>query len=332
MDQIMLLTVVLLIVVFLASLWFTSFIAKAFGAKRPGMLWVFLVFLALIVVQVAMGLTPLMQHPFIALLLLIIIASFIYSKILEMNLLSGFLTMLVSSIVSGILTVAVVLIAGISLPGMQGLVMTAQSIEGEVSLERAAVAAEAVCQCETNKKCLTTKSREFGQIMGMLAMSELSPSEEMTLQRYTQRGFECTLKPGSYNAAKAVIKQKPKYEVKPVFNDKEPESTDKVPADKVLTAITQATTDRNNAATSESIKTEAEEKPAPVPAYQTVSTNDVKKHIGKPVRVLRRNGDQMEGKIMSVKAGKLMVEQRRYGGTFSFPVKLKDVSSLEVYF
>ena len=328
----MLLAVALLIIVFLASLWFTSFIAKAFGAKRPGMGWVLLVFLALIVVQAVMGLTPLVQHPFIALLLLIIIASFIYSKILEMKLLSGFLTMLVSSIVSGILTIAVVLIAGISLPGMQGLVMATQKIEGEVSLERAATAAEAVCQCETNKKCLTTKSREFGQIMGMLAMSELSASEEMTLQRYTQRGFECTLKPGPYDVAKAVIKQKPKYEVKPIFNDKEPESTDQASADKVLTAITQAVADKSNAATTEDIKTEAEEKPAPIPAYQTVSINDVKKHIGRPVRVSRRNGEQMEGKIMSVSAGKLMVEQRRYGGTFSFPVKLKDVSNLEVYF
>lgn len=329
----MLLAIALLIVVFLASLWFTSFIAKAFGAERPGMVWVFLVFLVLVAAQVVMGLTPLMQHPFIALLLLIIIASFIYSKILKMKLLSGFLTMLVSSIVSGILTIAVVLIAGVSLPGVQGLVMATQNIEGEVSLEMAAVAAEAVCQCETNKKCLTAKSREFGQIMAVVAMSELSASNEMMLQRYTQRGFECTLKPGPYDVAKAVIKQKPKYEANLVFKDKEPEATDRVSADKVLTAITQeAATNKSNVATTDSIKIKVENVFALKPAYQTVLISDVKKHIGKPVRVSRRNGEQMEGKIMSVKAGKLMVEQRRYGGTFSFPVKLKEVSSLEVYF
>lgn len=329
----MLLGAALLIVVFLVSLWFTSFIAKAFGAERPGMGWVLLVFLALVVVQVVMGLTPLIQHPFISLLLLIVIASFIYSKILEMKLLSGFLTMLVSSIISGILMVAVVLIAGISVPGIQGLAMGTQNIQGEVSLERAAAVAEAVCQCETDKKCLTIKSREFGRIMGTLAMSELSPSDEMTLQRYTQRGFECTLKPGPYNVAKAVIKLKQKYKVKPVFNDKEIKPAEQTPIDAVLAAITQEpVADKSSAVTVENTKVNAGEEPALKQKYQKISFNELSKHIGKPIRVSRKNGGEMEGKITSVKAGKLVVEQRRYGGTFSFPVKLKEVSNLEVYF
>jgi|GEM_PF-6120945 len=324
----MLLSVVLLIVVFLVSLWFTSFIAKALGAQRPGMGWVLLVFLALMVVQVVFGLTPLVQHPVIALLLLVLISSFIYSKILEMKLLNGFITMLVSSIVSGILTVAVVLIVGINLPGMQGLVMKPANIDVEVTLESAAIAAEAVCECETDKKCLRSKSDEFGQVIGLLAMNDLSASDEMTLQRYTQRGFECTLKPGPYDVAKAVIRQKARRKVKPVFEDEVLVSTEQPSAEEVIAAIRR-----------EPVKTETRDKKAetdeviPVqPAYQTVSVKDVKKHIGQPVRLLRKSGVQLEGTIIAAKHGKLMVEQRRFGGTFSYPVKLKEIKSLEVYF
>ncbi len=334
----MLLVTALLIVVFLVSLWFTGFIAKALGARRPGLVWVFLVFLAIVVIQVVMGLTPLAQHPLLALLVLVVVASLVYAKILDMKLLNGFVTMLVSSIVSGILAVAVVLIAGISFPGLQGLMSQATPIEGEVTLETAAIAAEAVCQCETDRKCLADKSRYFGRVMGAIAARELSAEDEKSLQRYTQRGFECTLKPGRYDVSKAVVRVKPKYQAKPVVEsaDMDDEPVAQPSADEMLSAIVEKPAipvnvlarDEDTKAQKES----AEEENMSQPSYQAVLLKDAGKYIGKPARVSRKNGGRMEGKITAIRAGKLVVEQRRYGGTFSFPVKLKEIERLEVYF
>ena len=338
----MFLAIVLFIALFVFSLWFTSFIAKALGAERPGMLWVFLVFIAMVVVQLLLGLTPLAQQPIILLPLLILIATVIYAKILDMKLLGGFLTWLVSTVVMVIIALGIGIIAGVSLPAYQDYLQRAKLSEkydfkDGVTLEQVALAAESVCQCETDKQCLGNTSREFGMIMGVFSANDSSTANKAKLQRYTERVLHCTLKPGPYDVAKAVIKQKPKYTARPVFED-EDSTTDEQPVPEVVddsdSEITEVVSNENsNTQTPASIEiTEADNEAASPPAYQAVMLADANKHIGRPARILRKSGEKMEGKITSIGAGKLMIEQRRYRGTFSFPLKFKEIERLEVYF
>jgi len=335
----MFIAIVLFLALFIFSLWFTGFIAKALGAERPGMLWVFLLFVALVVVQILLGLTPLAQHPIILLVLLIVLATVLYAKILDMKLLNGFLTMLVSSVVTTMLLVGIAIVAGVSLPAYQDYVMRAKQVqavnEGEITLDTVAMAAETVCQCETDKQCLGVKSQEFGHLMGMFSAANASPANNAKLQRYTQRVLLCTLKPGPYDVANAVIQQKPKYEAKPVF-----ETDDTVIEEQQLAEVADNhdTEDKEPDSLKDSLpqmeegENTAETETVSEPAYQYVVLADVKKHVGQPVRVLRKSGEKMEGKIISVSAGKIMVEQRRYGGVFSFPLRFKDIEELEVFF
>jgi len=322
-----LLAIVLFIAVFIFSLWFTGFIAKAFNAERPGMLWVFFVFVSITVVQVLAGLTPLVQHPIILLLLLIVVATFIYSKILAVNLLGGFLTMLVSSIVTGIVAVGVAMVVGFSMFDIQDM-MSATDFEGEVTQETVALAAEAVCRCETDQQCLNDKSREFGQMSAHYSMNNPSADQNI-MQKYTERALFCTFKPGPYDSAKAVIKSKPKFQATPVIETGE-NAYATIDVSKTEQSI-EAEENSGQLAEVTTVTSKAESVKPSQPSYKTVSPRDARKHIGKPARVLRKSGDKMEGTITSVKAGKLMFEQRRYRGSFSFPVKFSDIKKLEVY-
>jgi hypothetical protein len=327
-----LIVILLLLVALLASLWFTGFIARALDAGRPGLLWVFLLFVALIIAQILIGLTPLVQHPLLALLVVVAVSTTLFIWVLDMKPLKGFLTMLVSSVVSFILLLAVGVISGVGLSGYQDYLARVKGLQSPQTFEEVALAAESICLCETDETCLKEKSKAFGRILAQFSAADLSPTDQELLSLYNQRGFECTLRPGPYNVSRAVI-DLPAAMKRSIPNGVV--SNTHPPA-----RVEQVSVLENTGSDNVMPKPEIENPVSAVveepeedfkPGYYSVAVKDAEAHLGKPVRVDRQGKDSVEGILTAVEKGKIMIEQRSRGGVFSFPVAMKDIKAFEVY-
>ncbi len=65
--------------------------------------------------------------------------------------------------------------------------------------------------------------------------------------------------------------------------------------------------------------------------FSKIKYGNAKKYIGYLVKVQRKSAAELEGQLVSVKNGRLKIQQRRYGGVVDFPVKFTEIKSIEVY-
>lgn len=66
--------------------------------------------------------------------------------------------------------------------------------------------------------------------------------------------------------------------------------------------------------------------------YHKVSLSDLNGLTGYYIKVSRKSAEPMVGKLLSARGGTVKLEQRRYGGSVTFPIENNDITKLEAYF
>jgi len=66
--------------------------------------------------------------------------------------------------------------------------------------------------------------------------------------------------------------------------------------------------------------------------YHKVTRDQLSGLVGYHIKVTRKSAEPMVGKLLSTSSGTVNIQQRRYGGSVTFPIDNKDIASLEAYY
>ena len=67
------------------------------------------------------------------------------------------------------------------------------------------------------------------------------------------------------------------------------------------------------------------------PKYHVVSIGNIRSIVGKPIRILKKNGNEISGSLIRVSGGNAVVTQRIEGGIATTPISFAKIRKLEVY-
>lgn len=71
--------------------------------------------------------------------------------------------------------------------------------------------------------------------------------------------------------------------------------------------------------------------PVEPPRYRSVGSAQLGEHVGRPVRIVASGGRKRNGVLKSVERGVATVEERRYGGTLTSTIALREITKAEAY-
>lgn len=317
------LSVAILSVLLMIYVPLVSWAAARIGVKRPGFVRIVFLFGSLLFLQLLHVFFIPQQNLF--LLLLIILPASVIATIglFEFHWQLKITHLLVPVATTCIMLLSATLLVEITNTGNTGDDMATSRPATEAVLNNIALAAEQICLCETDSECIKATSNKFGMITQKFANTKWTAEDIHRLQRYTQRGFDCSYQPGKYDSLLAVVRN--------IDQDIISHSN----------AVPHAGRDSQDEA--ERLRSWQVNKPvdsASIQGEKLLATTDVHsislgeaiRFIGKSARLQRKNGAVLEGRVIAVQADKVMFEQQKFGGKISLSVSISEIVNLESLF